>query len=118
MEEDYQKALEVIFAYGYECCVFKHNIYGDHLEGPDGMPDSSVPLPPEFFGTPSAPRSQQILRTRKSGHTRARQPRNLRRMLLSGTKIDSNTPFFVVVVVFFFFFCKGPCLTTGICVLF
>ena len=29
MEEDYQKALELIFAYGYECYVFKHNIYGD-----------------------------------------------------------------------------------------
>ena len=26
MEEDYQKALEVIFTYGYGCCVFKHNI--------------------------------------------------------------------------------------------
>ena len=29
MEKDYQKALEVIFAYGYGCCVFKHNICGD-----------------------------------------------------------------------------------------
>ena len=29
MEKDYQKALEVIFAYGYGCCAFKHNIYGD-----------------------------------------------------------------------------------------
>ena len=29
MEEDYQKALELIFAYGYECCAFKHNICGD-----------------------------------------------------------------------------------------
>ena len=28
MEEDYQKALEVIFAYGYGCCVFKHNLWG------------------------------------------------------------------------------------------
>ena len=34
MEEEYQKALEVILAYGYECCVFKHNICGDHLEVP------------------------------------------------------------------------------------
>ena len=41
MEEDYQKALELIFAYGYKCCMFKHNIYGDQPEGPDGMPDSS-----------------------------------------------------------------------------
>ena len=30
IEKDYQKALEVIFAYAYGCCVFKHNIYGDH----------------------------------------------------------------------------------------
>ena len=29
MEEDYQKALELIFAYGYGCCMFKHNICGD-----------------------------------------------------------------------------------------
>ena len=29
MEEDYQKALELIFAYGYGCCVFKHKIYRD-----------------------------------------------------------------------------------------
>ena len=29
MEEDYHKALEQIFAYGYGCCAFKHNIYGD-----------------------------------------------------------------------------------------
>ena len=29
MEEDYQKALESIFSYGYGCCAFKHNICGD-----------------------------------------------------------------------------------------
>ena len=29
MEEDYQKGLELIFSYGYGCCVFKHNICGD-----------------------------------------------------------------------------------------
>ena len=29
MEEDYQKGQELIFAYGYGCCVFKHNICGD-----------------------------------------------------------------------------------------
>ena len=32
MEEDYQKALELIFAYGYGCCMFKHNIYDDQPE--------------------------------------------------------------------------------------
>ena len=25
-EEDYQKALELIFSYGYRCCTFKHSI--------------------------------------------------------------------------------------------
>ena len=55
MEEDYQKALKLIFAYGYECCAFKHNIYGDQLEVPDGMPDSSDPLPLEFFVNPRRP---------------------------------------------------------------
>ena len=49
MEEEYHKSLEVIFAYRYECCVFKHNIYGDRLEVPKGMPDSVDPLPPKFF---------------------------------------------------------------------
>ena len=29
MEEDYQKALELIFAYGYRYCVLKHKIFGD-----------------------------------------------------------------------------------------
>ena len=51
MEEDYQKALELIFAYGYKCCVFKH-ICGDHSEVLDGMLDSSNLLPLEFFVNP------------------------------------------------------------------
>ena len=42
MEEEYQKDLEVIFSYGYGCCVFKHNICGDRLEVPNGMPTSST----------------------------------------------------------------------------
>ena len=49
MEEDYQKSLEQIFSYGYRCCVFKHNIYGDLSEISDGMPDSANPLLPKFF---------------------------------------------------------------------
>ena len=49
MEEEYQKTLEVIFAYGNGCCVFKDNIYGDHPEVLEGMPDSSDLLPPEFY---------------------------------------------------------------------
>ena len=49
IKEEYQKALEVIFSYGYGCCVLKHNIYGDRLEVPKGMPNFANPLPPEFF---------------------------------------------------------------------
>ena len=55
MEEEYQKALEVIFANGYECCVFKHNICGDRPEVPEGMPDSADLLPPKFFVNPGCP---------------------------------------------------------------
>ena len=55
MEEDYEKALELIFAYGYRCCMLKHNICGDKPKVPDGMCDSSVPLPPEFFMNPRCP---------------------------------------------------------------
>ena len=52
IEEDYQKALEMIFADGYGCYVFKHNICGDQPEISDGMPNSSDPLPLEFFVNP------------------------------------------------------------------
>ena len=55
MEENYQKALELIFAYGYKCCMFKHNIYGDQPEVVDGMPDSSESLPPVFSMNPRCP---------------------------------------------------------------
>ena len=55
MEEDYQKALKVIFVYDYGCCVFIHNIRGDHLEVPDGMPYFSVSLPLEFLVNPRRP---------------------------------------------------------------
>ena len=55
MEEEYHKALEVIFAYRYGCYVFKHNIYGDHPEVLDGMPDSADPLYPEVFMNPKCP---------------------------------------------------------------
>ena len=60
MEEEYQKALEVIFANGYKCCVFKHNICGHHPEVPYGMPDSADPLPPEFFVNLGCPPVQAV----------------------------------------------------------
>ena len=49
MEEEYKKALKVIFVYGYRCCVFKHNIYGDLPEVLEGILDLTDPLPLEFF---------------------------------------------------------------------
>ena len=49
MEEDYQKALELIFANGYGCYAFKHNICGDQPKVLDGMLNSSDRLPLEFF---------------------------------------------------------------------
>ena len=52
MVKDYQGSLELIFAYGYGCCLFKNNICVDRLEIPDGMPDSSNSIPLEFFVNP------------------------------------------------------------------
>ena len=49
MVEDYQGSLDLIFAYDYGCCAFKNNICGDKPDIPNGMPDSSNPIPPEFF---------------------------------------------------------------------
>ena len=61
IKEEYQKALEVIFAYGYRCCVFKHNICGDHLEVPKGMPDFIDSLPPKFSMNPNCPPIQAVV---------------------------------------------------------
>ena len=60
MEKEYKKAMEVIFAYGYGCCVFKHNFCRDHPKVPDGM-DSTDPLPPMFFTNPRCPLFQAIV---------------------------------------------------------
>ena len=62
MDEEYHKALEVIFSYGYGCCVSKHNICGDRPEVPKGMPDSADHLPLEFFMNPGAPLSKRLPR--------------------------------------------------------
>ena len=45
----------MIFAYGYGCCVFKHNICGDRPEVLEGMPDFTDPLSPKFFVNPGCP---------------------------------------------------------------
>ena len=42
-------SVDVIFAYGYGCYVFKHNICGDHPKVLKGMLDSANLQPPEFF---------------------------------------------------------------------
>ena len=46
MVKDYQGSLELIFAYHYGCYAFKNNICGDWPKIPDGMLDSTNPLPP------------------------------------------------------------------------
>ena len=55
MEAEFEAGFEVIFNYGYCCCAFAHNIYGSKLGIPDGMSDTSKPLPPEFFVNPRCP---------------------------------------------------------------
>ena len=70
MVENYQKALEQIFTYGYERCVFKDSIRGDRPRISDGILDFADPLPLEFFvniwcsPTPTAmkPRQQRYIR--------------------------------------------------------
>ena len=64
MEENYQKALELIFAYGFGCCAFKHSICGDQLEIPDDMPDSANPLPQEFFVNPRCPPAPTVIKVK------------------------------------------------------
>ena len=55
MEEEFDTSSYVIFNYGYGCCVFAHNICGSKPMIPAGMPDTSKPLPQEFFYQPSMP---------------------------------------------------------------
>ena len=52
LEEAYEEGFDVIFNYGYGCCAFAHNICGSQPEVPDGMPDKSKLLSPEFFINP------------------------------------------------------------------
>ena len=55
LEEAYEDGFDVIFNYGYGCCAFAHNICESQPEVPDGMPDTSKPLSPEFFINPQCP---------------------------------------------------------------
>ena len=81
MEEDYQKALELIFAYVYGCCVFKHNICGDQPEVPNSMLDSSSPLPLKFFmnsrcpPTPASTEATTIEAEQSKSVEKAKEPK-------------------------------------------
>ena len=57
MEAEFDASGDTLFNYGYGCCVFKHNICGSKPQIPDGMPDPSIPLNPEFFANPCCPPS-------------------------------------------------------------
>ena len=57
MEAEFDASGDTLFNYGYGCCVFTHNICGSKPQIPDGMPDPSVPLTPEFFANPRCPPS-------------------------------------------------------------
>ena len=43
---------DMLFNYGYSCCVFTHNICRSNPQIQYGMPDPSVPLTPKFFANP------------------------------------------------------------------
>ena len=55
MEAKFDSSGDVLFNYGYGCCVFMHNIYGSKPQIPDEMSDPSVPLTPKFFANPRCP---------------------------------------------------------------
>ena len=55
MEAEFDASGDTLFNYGYGCCVFTHNICRSKPQIPDGMPDPSVPLTPEFFANPRCP---------------------------------------------------------------
>ena len=106
----------MIFAYGYACCVFKHNISGDHPKVPEGMPNYLDPLPPEFFLNLGCPLSKWLLRPQRPKHSeRSGQgthgdccPRGPEQTLI---------PLFPSSICNFFFV-KGPYSATTTCVLF
>ena len=57
MEAEVDASGDMLFNYGYGYCVFAHNICGSKPQIPDGMPDPSVSLTPEFFVNPRCPPS-------------------------------------------------------------
>ena len=55
LEEAFDAGFDVIFNYGYGYCAFAHNICRSEPVIPDEMPETSKPLPPEFFINPRCP---------------------------------------------------------------
>ena len=55
LEEAFDVGFDVIFNYSYSCCAFTHNICGSEPVIPDGMSNTSKPLPPKFFINPRCP---------------------------------------------------------------
>ena len=60
MEAEFDSSGDALFNYDYGCCIFTHNICGSKPHIPDGMPDPSVPLTPEFFANPCCPPSVSL----------------------------------------------------------
>ena len=57
MEAEFDSSGDVLFNYGYGCCIFTHNICGSKPQIPEGMQDPSVSLTLEFFANPRYPPS-------------------------------------------------------------
>ena len=55
LEAEFDASSDVIFDYGYGCCAFAHDIHGSKPMIPAEMPNTSTPLPPEFFVNPRCP---------------------------------------------------------------
>ena len=55
LEAEFDASSDVIFDYGYNCCAFAHDMRGSKPMIPARMPDTSTPLPPEFFVNPRCP---------------------------------------------------------------
>ena len=55
MVEAFDVGFDVIFNYGYGCCAFAHTICGSKPVIPNGMQDTSKPLPLKFFINPRCP---------------------------------------------------------------
>ena len=57
MEAKFDSSDDALFNFGYGVCIFTHNICGSKPQIPDGMPNPSIPLTPEFFANPRCPPS-------------------------------------------------------------